>query len=143
MDDKVIKKVSAGGVLFHDEQYLTIKWLSENTIELPKGTIEHGETPEQACVREMFEETGYNVEVTHPLGHNTFTFQWKDGKTYEKTVHYFLMKRTDDAAPTPHREENEDFDNLWLTYDKAIQLLTHDDMKEAVKKAYTIIAAAN
>lgn len=139
MDSGVIKRVSAGGVLHHDGQYLVIKWLSEGTVELPKGTIEPGETTEQACVREMLEETGYNVAVTHPLGNNTFTFQWKDGKTYQKTVHYFLMKRVDDAEPTPNRQENEDFDNLWLSYDEAIQQLTHDDMRDAVKKAHELI----
>jgi 8-oxo-dGTP pyrophosphatase MutT (NUDIX family) len=138
MSDRVIKKVSAGGVLYHEGKYLVIKWLSQKTVELPKGTIETGETPEVTCVREVLEETGYNVRITHPLNVATFTFKWKDGNTYEKTVHYFLMKRADEALSMPMREEGEDFKNMWVEYDEAIKLLSHDDMREAVERAHMI-----
>lgn len=140
MGDRVIKKTSAGGVLYQEGRYLIIKWGSERTYELPKGTIETGETPEEACVREMLEETGYNVRVTYPLNKATFTFNWHDGDTYEKTVHYFLMERTDDAAPTPSREEGEDFENIWLPYEDAITRLSHRDMREAVELAHSIVS---
>lgn len=138
MDKKIIKKESAGGVLHHNVKYLVIKWLSQGTVELPKGTIEPGETPEQACVREVREETGYNVRVTHPLNVATFTFDWKDGNTYEKTVHYFLAERIDDKNPAPAREEGEDFENMWLSFDEAIKFLSYQDMREAVKMARDI-----
>jgi 8-oxo-dGTP diphosphatase len=138
MDD-VIKKVSAGGVLYHEGKFLVIKWLSEGTIELPKGTIEPGETKEQACVRELLEETGYNVAITHELGHSTFSFTWRNGKNYEKTVYYFLTKRVDDLDPAPNREQNEDFENIWLSYNEAIGQLTHDDTRDILKKANDII----
>ncbi len=45
---------------------------------LPGGFINHGEGPREACVREVFEETGLVVEVVRPLaevkvpGHNEF-----------------------------------------------------------------------
>lgn len=139
--DQVIKKVSAGGVLYHKGKYLLINWKSQQTVELPKGTIEQEETPEITCVREVLEETGYNVRVTYPLNVATFTFDWKDGNTYEKTVHYFLMERLDEAAPVPAREEGEDFENMWVEYDEAIRLLSHEDMREAVKRARAILTS--
>lgn len=44
--------------------------LREGTLEWsePAGKIEPGETPEQAAVREVHEEVGLAVEITHRLG---------------------------------------------------------------------------
>jgi len=139
MKDSIIKKVSAGGVLYHNNKYLIIRWNSENTYELPKGTIERGETKEEACVREVLEETGYNTKIVKYLGNHTFTFDWKDGKKYEKNIHYFLMKRADDFEEKTQREDNEDFNNIWLPFKDAYKLLTHDDMKNALKKAHDFL----
>lgn len=139
MKNVVIKKVSAGGVVYHKGKYLTIKWLSENTYELPKGTVESGESLEEACVREVLEETGYNVRVLAPLTVSNFTFKWHDGKTYDKTVHYFLLKRTDNLPPKPTREDNEDFENNWLSGKEALDTLSFNDMREAMAKAIELI----
>jgi len=40
---------------------------------LPGGGVEPGETPEQAAVREVREETGYDVELLRLLGRDRFT----------------------------------------------------------------------
>jgi ADP-ribose pyrophosphatase YjhB (NUDIX family) len=40
----------------------------ESPAALPGGHAEYGETPEEAAVREAFEETGMNVEITQCLG---------------------------------------------------------------------------
>lgn len=42
--------------------------LHEIGIELPGGVSEEGETPEEACKREMMEETGYEFEKWEYLG---------------------------------------------------------------------------
>jgi 8-oxo-dGTP pyrophosphatase MutT (NUDIX family) len=59
----------------------------EKKWSVPSGGIEPGETPEECCVREVWEETGYKIQVTHKL------FE-KRGKSYglDIEVHYFAAK---------------------------------------------------
>jgi len=42
------------------------------TWTLPGGGLEPGETPEHAAVREVFEETGYEIELGRLLGEDAF-----------------------------------------------------------------------
>jgi ADP-ribose pyrophosphatase YjhB (NUDIX family) len=58
---------------------------------LPKGHIEAGETPEQAAVREVEEETGIIGRVVAPLGTIDFWFVAEDRRVH-KTVHHFLLR---------------------------------------------------
>jgi 8-oxo-dGTP diphosphatase len=140
MAKHIIRKFSAGGVVHSDGKFLTIKWLSEGTVELPKGTVEEGETPEQACIREILEETGYNVKIVELLMVSTFMFDWKDGNKYKKTVHYYLAERIDNLQSVPRREDNEDFENDWLNAKDAYEALSFDDMKVALKKAADLVS---
>ena len=58
---------------------------------LPKGHIESGETPEQAAIREVAEETGIDGRVLAPLGTIDYWFVAEDRRVH-KTVHHFLME---------------------------------------------------
>jgi ADP-ribose pyrophosphatase YjhB (NUDIX family) len=60
---------------------------------LPKGHIEAGETPEDAALREVLEETGIESEILRLLGVIDFWFM-ADGKRIHKTVHHFLFQMT-------------------------------------------------
>lgn len=136
---KPIQRFSAGGVIYKDGKVLTIKWLSKDSIEFPKGNVEPGEQHSEAATREVFEETGYQAKIIQSIGDITFEFDWDDGKRYRKTVNYFLMELVSDNEPTPKREENEDFENYWITVDEAEKLLTHDDSKEILHRAIEAI----
>jgi 8-oxo-dGTP diphosphatase len=52
----------AGRLLVVKENYGRFRW------SLPGGSVEDGETPEQACVREALEETGAQVQIEHLVG---------------------------------------------------------------------------
>ena len=60
---------------------------------LPKGHIEAGETPEQAALREVREETGIVGNVAGGLGVINFWFIAEQRRIH-KTVHHFLMFAT-------------------------------------------------
>ncbi|MDQ7006438.1 MAG: NUDIX hydrolase [Acidobacteriota bacterium] len=42
--------------------------LRHSTVEIPGGLVDPGESPGQAALRELAEETGYRAEVVEPLG---------------------------------------------------------------------------
>ncbi len=54
--------------------------------------MEEGETPQDAAVREVAEETGITGEVIAPLGTIDFWFV-ADSRRIHKTVHHFLLRR--------------------------------------------------
>lgn len=137
--NETIVTLSAGGILFDRGQVLTINWTTKDAVEFPKGTIEPGETNEQAAVREVFEETGYLTTVVRPLGSTTYEFDLEDGRHYRKTVEFFVLARANDTEPTPNRQEGENFENMWLEPAEVLRLLTHDDSKELLREALNTV----
>ncbi|MEM8982908.1 MAG: NUDIX domain-containing protein [Pseudomonadota bacterium] len=62
--------VTVAGLIEHNQRILIVRERSASRIvvNLPGGHIERGESPEQAVVREVCEETGHRFEPTHLLG---------------------------------------------------------------------------
>ncbi|MES2630812.1 MAG: NUDIX domain-containing protein [Patescibacteria group bacterium] len=128
-------KLSAGGVVVHDNKVLSIKWLSKNSISFPKGTVDDGESVQQTALREVKEETGYDVTILDELGDITYEFDWIDGNHYEKTVTFFLMKLANDDAPQTNLQPGEDFENIWLSVDETMNQLTFDHSRDILLRA--------
>ena len=90
---------------------------SQDDWSLPKGKLEPGETPEQAAVREVEEETGLQVRILRPMGCTAYV----DRRGRDKVVCYWVMW-ADGGRFVP----NEEADQLrWLTVDEALELLTY------------------
>jgi len=132
---------SAGGVVVHDGKLLAITSARRGTLDLPKGTIEPGESIEQAALREVEEETGYRTIITDSLASKTYDFDGRDGKRYRKTVSYFLMKLADEHEPVKNLQEGEDFENEWVSFDEALMRASFDDTKAIIQKAKETHAA--
>ena len=71
---------------FHGENIITLREyrypIRSWQTELPGGLIDPGETPEQAAVRELKEETGYEAEEVISLGYFYPSFGSTDEKIY-------------------------------------------------------------
>jgi len=126
---------SAGGVVIQNDKVLLIYSALRNSYAFPKGTIDDGETKDTTALREVKEETGYDVEIVDFLGDLTFDFDSKDGIRYRKTVSYYLMSVANDNEPLANLQEGEDFINLWVPLEKAHDILTFDDSKEILALA--------
>jgi 8-oxo-dGTP pyrophosphatase MutT (NUDIX family) len=95
---------------------------------LPKGHIEAGESPEQAAVREVQEETGIESEIYKSLGVIDFWFM-AGGKRIHKTVHHFLFKEKGGRI-SPQVSEVDDV--RWFPLDEIVERLAYPDEKKLI-----------
>ncbi len=144
---KIKRYRAAGGVVIDDQlrvllltRHVPRETTPSQEIRLPKGHIEDGETPEEAALREVCEESGYcHLSILADLGElrNEFDFRGKHIIRHER---YFLMKlqnpeRQPPSFPHPHSEEAL-FRPLWAaSLEEAIALLTFESEKVFVRRA--------
>jgi 8-oxo-dGTP diphosphatase len=126
---------SAGGVLYRIEQkkiyVMLIKTNNSSIISLPKGNIERKEKPEQAAVREVFEETGCYGEIVDFLGKIDYWYHHQ-GFMIHKFVYYYLMKY---AEGNPENHDDEVDEALWEEIDLAIERVSFANEREILIKA--------
>ncbi len=102
---------------------------------LPKGHIELGETPEQAAIREVAEETGIESEISRSLGVIDFWFM-AGGKRIHKTVHHYLFKEVGGEL-APQISEVDDVG--WFPLSEIIEMLAYPDEKKLIAKSGDLI----
>jgi 8-oxo-dGTP pyrophosphatase MutT (NUDIX family) len=87
----------------------------------PKGLIEAGETPEEAALREIFEETGIPRSVLTlgaALPVSEYVYRRRDtGRLIFKRVHHFLVATP--AGTLVHPDPVEIAEAAWLGFDDA------------------------
>jgi len=98
---------------------------------LPKGLVEPDETPEQAAVREVREETGLEAEVEVSLGEIRYFYVW-EGIRVRKAVHFFLMRATGGDA-SQHDDEMEEV--RWFPLSVALRRATYKGEREVLQRA--------
>lgn len=132
---------SAGGVIYrYDASAIRVllclqrKLSGRRSYCLPKGHLEPGETPEQAAVREVREETGLRVSIQCPLGSYEYVFS-SDGRRICKRVDMFLMRF--ESHESRHTDETEGM--IWCDRDQALGLNPYEGERAAIERAYEII----
>ena len=97
---------------------------------LPKGHIDEGETPEQAALREVAEETGIESAIERSLGVIDFWFM-AGGKRIHKTVHHYLFRETGGLlAP----QESEVDEVGWFPLAEIVDRLAYPDEKKLIAR---------
>ena len=134
-------ETSAGGLVVEQETMRAVIIGRRNTRgrllwSLPKGHLEEGESPAEAAIREVREETGLVGEVVGELGVIDFWFQ-QDRTTIHKTVHHFLIIAREGQLTAQEGEVDE---IAWVALDQVSKRLTHDDERRLISKAKTLLA---
>lgn len=104
---------------------------------LPKGKLESGETPEQAAIREVQEETGVRGEIIEHI--ENIHYKYIDEKrqlALDKTVFFFLMKK---IAVVSQQYDPEVDAVEWIAIDKAFEKLSFESERRVVEKAILLL----
>lgn len=134
-------KLSCGAVVVRESTagWLTLMLRAYRNWDFPKGICENGETPQQAAIREVGEETGI-----HDLA-----FEW--GDRFQETGPYnrgkvarYYIARTNEKnvemgiVPELGRPEHHEF--RWMTFDEAYDI-SAPRVRQVVQWARQVIGA--
>jgi ADP-ribose pyrophosphatase YjhB (NUDIX family) len=104
---------------------------------LPKGHVEPGETPEDAAVREVEEETGIRGRVLAPLGTIDFWFVAEQRRVH-KTVHHFLLE----AERGELSDADIEVDQVaWVPLSEVAARLAYADERRLIEKVDGLLDA--
>ena len=131
--------MSAGGVLVRDGEVAAIVPVrraagGRKVLALPKGHVDPGETPEQAALREVREETGMTGELIEQLGEVRYWYQ-RGGRKIPKLVTFFLFEYRS-GSDADHDTEVEEV--RWLPLEDALTELSYKGEREMVERALAL-----
>ena len=107
---------------------------------LPKGLIGPGESPEEAALREVGEETGLEATPLQKLGDVRYVYVW-EGERVFKIVSFFLAHaRRGRVGALPRGMEIEVAEARWLQLADGPALLAYKGEREMAAKAVETLA---
>lgn len=138
-------QVSAGGVTYRRAgervEVALISVGEQRRWQLPKGTINPGESTEQAARREVREETGLDAELIAPIDQVEYWFYAShtgQRTRFHKFVHFFLMRYLSGEVSDHDHEVNE---ARWIEIQQALNMLAFESDRKIVRKALEIMQA--
>ncbi len=130
---------AACGVVSHGSKILVLRRSHLGQVRLPKGRIEPGESPEEAALREVAEESGYlDLAILADLGRRVIEMDEVTSAgglaPVRRTEHYFAMS-TGSLVEHPRSGANNLFHPIWVESPEAMSILTYQFERDWVERA--------
>ncbi len=106
---------------------------------LPKGHLEGSETPVEAAVREIAEETGIEGRVLAELGSIDYWFSVSDRRIH-KTVHHYLLEATGGALSVEGDPDAEAVEAAWVPLDEVDRRLAFTNERRIARAARSLLS---
>ncbi|MFD1738696.1 NUDIX hydrolase [Bacillus salitolerans] len=99
----------SAAICINGNEILMVRENGSDKWAIPSGGMEKGETPEQCCLREMKEETGYDVRIVEKLFVKETVIKGIDVKTY-----YFIVEKNGESEGI-NDPDNTIVETRWLS----------------------------
>ena len=133
------EQTSAGGVVYRRRggktEVALISVGEPARWQLPKGLVGRGETPSEAALREVSEETGLACEIEAELERVEYWYFSKGGGRrvrFHKRVHFYLMRYLSGETDEHDDEVNE---ARWVEAEEAARMLAFKGERKALEEA--------
>jgi 8-oxo-dGTP pyrophosphatase MutT (NUDIX family) len=145
----VVEETSAGGVVVRPPQdgedgpqaAVIVRRNRAGRLEwcLPKGHLEGDETPQQAAVREVHEETGIAGDIRTTLGIIDYWFSGETRRVH-KVVHHYLMRMTGGYLTVEGDPDGEAEDAYWVPVSALADRLSYPNEQKLAVVARQLLA---
>jgi 8-oxo-dGTP pyrophosphatase MutT (NUDIX family) len=129
---ETVTEWSAGGIVLrrggnNQIEVLLIQHSMHKGWSFPKGWVEPGETPQQAAIREVEEESGVRAEIIADLPPTRYFYVNRQKERVTKTVTWYLMRYIGEGNQT-HAYEVSAVE--WLPLEAVHSRLSYKNDKE-------------
>ena len=128
--------VAVGAVVFKEDKVLLVlraKPPAENHWTIPGGSVELGETLQEAAEREIWEETGLTIQAGEPV--YTFDVIERDPKG-AILFHYVIVDLVADYVSGELRPGDDAIDVCWASFMDLKSLKVSDATRKLLKECY-------